>query len=112
MQTLNNIDPNVLGDRLKSAREKAQISTKLAARIISSFPESIVAIESGKSRIRATELIKLARAYDCSVSSLVAKPLEGDPIALYKNGEITEGQLAEALGVSRLEAREMVVEEV
>jgi hypothetical protein len=59
------------------------------------------------------ELAILARLYGCLVSQLVGEPIDLDgltPIEAFNRGLITEGLLAELLGVSRLEARRMVLE--
>lgn len=68
---------------------------------------NIDAIERGDYRLRASELIALARAYGRSVSDFVARPdgSERTPLKSFKQGLITEGRFADILGVDRLEAR-------
>ena len=59
--------------------------------------------------ITVSELIWACRQLGMPVSSLFSKPLTREEvIALYDAGEITEGRLAESLGVDRLEARRIL----
>jgi hypothetical protein len=75
--------------------------------------EEIAAIEAGKEDGGKLLVVFLARLYGCSVSQLVGEPIDLGgltPIEAFNRGLITEGSLMELLGVSRLEAREMVLE--
>ena len=68
---LDNIDPRKLGELLQQAREKCGMTQADAAEVIDAARTTMVAIEKGKRRLKATELIKLARAYGRSVSEFV-----------------------------------------
>ncbi|MCG5061731.1 MAG: XRE family transcriptional regulator [Limnoraphis sp. WC205] len=68
---LDNIDPQKLGELLQQAREKCGMTQAEAAKVIDAARTTMVAIEKGKRRLKATELIKLARAYQRSVSEFV-----------------------------------------
>jgi hypothetical protein len=70
-------------------------------------------IEAAEITPTSMELAILARLYGCSVSQLVGDPIDLNgftPIEAFNRGLITEGSLMELLGVSRLEAREMVLD--
>lgn len=68
---LDNIDPRLLGERLQQARKNRGMTQADAASVISAARTTIVAIEKGERRIKATELIALARAYGKEISDLV-----------------------------------------
>ncbi|EAW37300.1 ImmA/IrrE family metallo-endopeptidase [Lyngbya sp. PCC 8106] len=68
---LDNIDPRKLGELLQQAREKCGMTQADAAKVIDAARTTMVAIEKGRRRLKATELIKLARAYGRSVSDFV-----------------------------------------
>jgi Zn-dependent peptidase ImmA (M78 family)/DNA-binding XRE family transcriptional regulator len=68
---LDNIDPRTLGELLEQARKKCGKTQADAAKVIDAARTTMVAIEKGERRIKPTELIKLARAYGCSVSDFV-----------------------------------------
>jgi transcriptional regulator with XRE-family HTH domain len=118
-------NPKQLADRLRKARESAGLSIEdvgalLAPRYVGtkamalkSGIEEIESIEAGKEDVGRLLLIYLARMYGCSVSQLVSDPIDLNgltPIEAFNRDLITEGRLAELLGVSRLEARGMVLE--
>lgn len=111
---LDKIDPVVLGQRLKLARESANIDTRTADRHISLIFSSITMIEAGKIRIEAHDLFKLAQLYKTQVSLLLNGPLpyrsDEEAIQACIAGEIGEGALATFLGVDRLETRRRVQE--
>ncbi|MDJ1170520.1 helix-turn-helix transcriptional regulator [Roseofilum sp. BLCC_M154] len=122
---LDTIDRQQLGTSLKQAREQRGMTQADAAQVLEVSRTTLVAIENGTRRLKAAELIKLARAYGRSVSNLVSphsvvEALEGTFGALYHRsqeeqavlalraldrGLITEGKFAQFLGVNRLEAR-------
>jgi transcriptional regulator with XRE-family HTH domain len=119
-------NPQQLADRLRQAREAAGLSievvgARLACRYVGneamalkSGIEEIEAIEAGKEDGGKLLVVFLARLYGCSFSQLVSEPIDLDgltPIEAFNRGLITEGRLMELLGVSRLEARRMVLED-
>ncbi len=72
---LDTIDMKVLGRELQQARARKGLTQEEAAKVIDVARTTIVAIEKGERRIRAGELIKLAQAYNSSVSDFVrARP--------------------------------------
>jgi transcriptional regulator with XRE-family HTH domain len=113
-------NPQQLADRLRQAREAAGLSIEQAACSLhrgdldfysGRFIESV---EAAEFKPTSMELAILARLYGCSVSQLVSEPIDLDgltPIEAFNRALITEGHLAELLGVSRLDARRMVLED-
>lgn len=69
---LDNIDPQKLGELLQQARGKCGMTQADAAKVIDVARTTMVAIEKGERRLRASELIDLARAYGRSVSDFVS----------------------------------------
>ncbi|NET45383.1 XRE family transcriptional regulator [Okeania sp. SIO2B3] len=68
---LDNIKLRHLGEQLQQARNKCGMTQAEAAKVINAARTTMVAIEKGERRVKATELIKLARAYGISVSNFV-----------------------------------------
>jgi Zn-dependent peptidase ImmA (M78 family)/DNA-binding XRE family transcriptional regulator len=68
---LDVINLHSLGDQLQQARKNRGLTQADAASLIDVARTTIVAIEKGDRRIKATELIKLARAYGRSVSDFL-----------------------------------------
>lgn len=95
---LENIDMSRLGELLQQARKKCGMTQADAAKIIDAARTTIVAIEKGERRLKANELIKLARAYGCAVSDFVAprpvvQPFEVQFRAAYRRNEEEEAQI-------------------
>ena len=68
---LDTIDLRELGQELQRAREKRGMTQQEAAQVINVARTTLTAIEKGDRRIRAGELISLARAYGRQVSDFV-----------------------------------------
>jgi len=68
---LDVIDMSELGRELQQARVRKELTQEDAAKIIGVARTTLTAIEKGDRRIKADELVKLANAYDCSVSDFV-----------------------------------------
>lgn len=68
---LEQIDLADLGERLRLARDAAQIKQVDAARTIGVARTTLVAIEQGQRRIRVNELQQLAKIYKTSVNALL-----------------------------------------
>ncbi len=79
---LDQIDPKKLGEMLQQARKKCGITQANAAQIIDASRTTMIAIEKGERRLKATELIKLARAYGQSVSDFVRPTPVVEPFAV------------------------------
>lgn len=79
---LDQIDPKKLGEMLQQARKKCGITQANAAQIIDASRTTMIAIEKGERRLKATELIKLARAYGQSVSDFVRPSPVVEPFAV------------------------------
>lgn len=99
---LDNIDLRTLGELLQQARKKCGMTQSDAANIIDVARTTIVAIEKGERRLKATELIKLARAYGRSVSDFVRsrpviQPFEMQFRAVYQRSEGEEVQIEPAI---------------
>ena len=99
---LDNIDPQTLGELLQQARKKCGMNQSDAAKVIDAARTTMVAIEKGERRLKATELIKLARAYGRSVSEFVrarpvVQPFEMQFRAAYQRSEGEEVQIEPAI---------------
>jgi len=99
---LDNIDLRTLGELLQQARKKCGMTQSDAANIIDVARTTIVAIEKGERRLKATELIKLARAYGRAVSDFVRsrpviQPFEMQFRAAYQRSEGEEVQIEPAI---------------
>lgn len=70
-QTIDNINMEELGQRLRDAREKRGLNQSDAAEIIGVSRTTVVAIEKGERRVKAIELAKLASAYGRDVSDFL-----------------------------------------
>jgi len=85
-RTLENIDTRRLGQELKLAREKRNLKQEDAARIIDVARTTMVAIEKGVRRVKAEELIELARAYGRQVSDFMRPRPEIQPFRVQYRG--------------------------
>lgn len=65
--------PHDVGERLRAAREGANLTQAAAAAGIDVARTTLVAIEKGQRRIRPGELQRLARLYDMSVNALLRR---------------------------------------
>ncbi|MEH2419260.1 XRE family transcriptional regulator [Nostoc sp.] len=95
---LDNIDLRTLGELLEQARKKCSMTQADAAKVIDVSRTTMVAIEKGERRIKSTELVKLARAYGCSVSDFVSprpvvQPFEVQFRAVYQRNEKEEAEI-------------------
>lgn len=79
---LDKIDPKKLGEMLQQARKKCGMTQANAAQIIDASRTTMIAIEKGERRLKATELIKLARAYGQAVSDFVRPTPVVEPFAV------------------------------
>src|SRR5262245_66682416 len=68
---LDNLDMRELGKELQQARKQSGLTQEEAATVLDVARTTITAIEKGERRIKADELIKLAKAYGRQVSDLV-----------------------------------------
>ena len=69
---LDNVDSQELGQRLKDARTKKGLRQEDAAEVLGVARTTITAIEKGERRIKASELIKLAKAYERKIRDLIS----------------------------------------
>jgi len=83
---LDTIDMRKLGRELQQARTKHRMTQQEAAKIISVGRTTLTAIEKGERRIKADELIKLARAYGQQVSDFVRPRPTVEPFQLQFHG--------------------------
>ncbi|MEA5418509.1 XRE family transcriptional regulator [Spirulina sp. CCNP1310] len=97
---LNSIDLRNLGALLQQARKKMGMTQADAAKVIDAARTTVVAIEKGERRLKANELIKLARAYGRSVSDFVghstpvSEPFPVQFRAAYQRNEQDEAQIS------------------
>src|SRR5258707_552457 len=68
---LDQISPQELGNELKKSREKKGLTQQDAAEILGVARTTITAIEKGERRVKASELVQLARAYGKTVGDFV-----------------------------------------
>jgi Zn-dependent peptidase ImmA (M78 family)/transcriptional regulator with XRE-family HTH domain len=73
MSALDSMLPADIGERLRIARENADITQKDAAERIHIARTTLVAIEQGQRRIRIDELQELAKLYGTSVNALLRR---------------------------------------
>jgi Zn-dependent peptidase ImmA (M78 family)/DNA-binding XRE family transcriptional regulator len=73
MTPLEQIPPSQTGERLRLAREGANITQEAAAKAIDVARTTIVAIEKGERRVRMNELQRLAKLYRTSVNALLRR---------------------------------------
>lgn len=71
--SLSQTSPSDIGERLRLAREAANITQKQAADAISVARTTLVAIEQGQRRLRIDELQKLAKLYRVSVNAILRR---------------------------------------
>ncbi|MCC6630169.1 MAG: ImmA/IrrE family metallo-endopeptidase [Chloroflexi bacterium] len=93
---LDTIDPRRLAAELQQARKQRGLTQEEAAGIIDVARTTIVAIEKGERRLRAAELVKLARAYGRQVSDFVRPrpPIAPVPVQFRGPSQPTERDLA------------------
>lgn len=70
---LADFSPAELGERLRIARETANLTQKGAADAISVARTTLVAIEQGQRRVRIDEMQRLAKLYKTSVNALLRR---------------------------------------
>ncbi len=95
---LDNIDLRILGELLQQARKKCGMTQADAAKVIDAARTTVIAIEKGERRLKANELIKLARAYGRSVSDFVrsrpvVQPFEVQFRAVYQRSQEQQAQI-------------------
>jgi Zn-dependent peptidase ImmA (M78 family)/transcriptional regulator with XRE-family HTH domain len=83
---LDAVDMRELGEELKRARKKRGLTQNDAAEIIGVARTTVTAIEKGDRRIKADELIRLARAYGRRVSDFVRQRPTVQPFAVQFRG--------------------------
>ena len=95
---LDNINLRILGELLQQARKKCGITQTDAAKIIDAARTTTIAIEKGERRLKANELIKLARAYGRTVSDFVrsrpiVQPFEVQFRAVYQRSQEQQAEI-------------------
>src|ERR1700730_12748476 len=73
MTPLEQISPAETGERLRVAREGANVTQAAAAHAIGVARTTVVAIAQGERRVRMNELQKLAKLYGTSVNALLRR---------------------------------------
>lgn len=71
MNTLDSLDPRIVGERLRIAREAAGLTQKEAADLIEVARTTLVAVEKGERRVRFNELQGLAKIYGTSINTML-----------------------------------------
>ena len=96
---LDTIDTRELGALLQQARKKRCMTQEEAAQILGVVRTTMVAIEKGERRLKAGELIKLAKVYGQAVSDFVrerpiVEPFEVQFRASFKQSEPEKAKIA------------------
>ncbi len=86
INVLDTINMRELGKRLQEARQKSGLTQGEAAKIIEVARTTITAIEKGERRLKASELIQLARAYERQVSDFVRQRPDIEPLRVQFRG--------------------------
>jgi Zn-dependent peptidase ImmA (M78 family)/DNA-binding XRE family transcriptional regulator len=73
MSVLDQLSAAEVGERLRIAREKANLTQEDAARVIDVARTTLTAIEKGQRRARFSEVRKLSEAYSTSVNALLRR---------------------------------------
>lgn len=112
---LHKIDPKLLGERIAEARQTRQLAQQVVADALGLSRSTVIAIEKGKRRPTASELVALARLFGQSIQNFVGQESSGaehvskqSALQAYELGLLTIGQLAERLGTDILGARAVV----
>jgi Zn-dependent peptidase ImmA (M78 family)/DNA-binding XRE family transcriptional regulator len=71
MNTLESINPQEVGERLRNAREASRLTQKDAADKVGFARTTLVSIEKGERRLRMSEAQKLAELYRTSINALL-----------------------------------------
>lgn len=132
---LDEIDPQILGARLRQGREARGLTLEQAADQSRMTFEAIVAIEKGDQRIRPEKLLSLSTLYGCQLWILLQRgelpavrkamealgPIKADEplppqyvslaVEAWERAEFSEGQLAHVLRTDRIGAR-LIIEQV
>jgi len=83
---LDTLNLRELGKELQLARNKKGLTQEEAAAVIEVARTTLTAIEQGKRRLKPSELIKLARAYNCQVHDLVRSRPQIEPFQVQFRG--------------------------
>ena len=73
MSAVKMMPPHLVGERLRQAREGANVTQAVAADAIGIARTTIVAIEQGERKIRLGEIQKLAQLYQTTVNALLRR---------------------------------------
>src|SRR5579862_3513138 len=102
MSVLDQVSAEEVGERLRIAREKANLTQEDAARVIDVARTTLTAIEKGQRRARFPEVQKLAQAYGTSVNALLRREAVHVDLAprfrkLFNSNDKAEAQAAELI---------------
>ena len=108
-----NLDMRQIGAQIREARIATGFTVEQAAVVVGS-QDTVNAIEEGRICPTLTVLICFARLYKRPVSGFLFPPPSPDDFAMWgweerwKREHLTEGQVADLMGVDRLKAKEMI----
>ncbi len=83
---LNHINLAQLGDALQHARKRVGMTQEEAAHVIDVARTTLVAIEKGERRIKAGELLKLARVYGRPLTDFIGTRPQVEPFDVQFRG--------------------------
>ncbi|NOH01694.1 MAG: ImmA/IrrE family metallo-endopeptidase [Chloroflexi bacterium] len=89
---LNKLDMRKLGRELQQARSKRGLTQADVAQVLNVARTTITAIEKGERRIKADELIKLARAYGRQVGDFVRERPQIEPFYVQFRGPFLQDE--------------------
>ena len=102
MSVLEQMSAENVGERLRIAREKANLTQEDAANVIDVARTTLIAIEKGQRRARIGEVQKLAKAYGTSVNALLRQEAVHVDLAprfrkLFNSNDKAEAEAAELI---------------
>lgn len=102
MSVLDQVSAEEVGERLRIAREKANLTQEDAANVIDVARTTLIAIEKGQRRARIGEVQKLAKAYGTSVNALLRQEAVHVDLAprfrkLFNSNDKAEAEAAELI---------------
>lgn len=102
MSVLEQMSAEDVGERLRIAREKANLTQEDAAKVIDVARTTLIAIEKGQRRARIGEVQKLAKAYGTSINALLRQEAVHVDLAprfrkLFNSNDKAEAEAAELI---------------
>lgn len=98
MARLDDIDANMIGERLRIARNDARLNQEDAAKFLSVSRPTIIAIEKGQRKVKQDELDQLAQLYKVPLNRLLAQDaVQLDLQGRFRRVDVNEKEAAEVI---------------